>query len=245
LQELYRGRTRDELRQQERDRADTISEVLMDFPLLETKGELYFRVERPTRLGNIIAAYELYAQTRYKVDVRTYWHQIVSCAPQDLRTELSDRVSFAESLVLASAAGLGVSTAATVFLVGLGLGAWRPGLVVMRVPLARAEGVAFLVGGLLCWRLFHQLALSAHRAVGTVFRALVDLAIGPFFAWLATLELPPLRERTERAAAIAEYLVYGISLSAVGTPESASALRPVDAAPPDPDGVLLGHPPSV
>ena len=224
LRELYASRTRDNLGPTERELATELTERLADFPLLETDEGLHPTVERPTLLGNIIATYELYSLTRYKIDGRTYWHQILSCAPESIRKDFDDSMSFAESLLLASAASFLVSIVAVLVLVGLFFGNLSERLAVATVALSPTAGTTLFVAGLLGWWIFYQLAITAHREVASVFRALVDVAMDDFVSWLTRVSLPS-TPMAPRAAAVAEYLNFGVRMKEV-VPHSATPHRP-------------------
>lgn len=71
------------------------------FPMDE-EGE--YEVRFPTRLGNLLTAFEEYSKRVYGMDSIFFWPRIWICLDDDLRKELDDQQAIADSAVYASAA---------------------------------------------------------------------------------------------------------------------------------------------
>ena len=56
-------------------------QFLADFHVSTKSGRPSYVIERPTRIGNVIAAYELYAQDRYGFDGVFWWFHVRFSAP--------------------------------------------------------------------------------------------------------------------------------------------------------------------
>jgi hypothetical protein len=168
------------------DRVSIVYEQLQDFPLRRDRssGETSYVVDRPTRLGNIIATYELYPESRYDVDGVFYWHHLLAFAPASVVAEFSDQYAFAESLLLTSFAGVLVCVANAAIVGGLLIGFALPELAVISIGVGFAHAVPLCVFGLFVGWLFYSLSLPAHREAGKIFRAGVDLAIPQFIEWV-------------------------------------------------------------
>lgn len=183
-----------------------IEEFLDDFPVREEGGTYVYEVERTTRLGNIIATYELYPGRRYGVDGVFYWFHLAHLAPEASREDFQENATSAESIVLASAAGGLVALVAGSVLLGYGLGGLCPSLVLVEAPVSQASAWASLAFGLASCLIFYRMSWAAHRAVGRAFRALVDLAMPEFQAWVDKSPIPPPKTLERRAARMKKYL---------------------------------------
>jgi len=199
---LYAGRRFNELSRSERRRATMLNEYLSDFYLDEDGKPL-----RPTRLANVIASYERYPERRYEVNGIEYWHHIINFAPDHLRKQLDDVVSIAQSLVLASAATLIVAISGVFLASGLAAGEHR---VLVTVPVGYSTAIAYATLGIAGWIVFYRLAVVAHREVSSVFRAITDLAMPAFVAWLKTVQVPLTREDVTKAREVSYRLAFGV-----------------------------------
>ena len=74
---------------------------LRRFPM-ENNGNYY--VEFPTRIGNLIAAYEMYPKRSYGMDSIFYWYRIWLTLDQDLREEIDNQQALADSTIYVIAA---------------------------------------------------------------------------------------------------------------------------------------------
>jgi hypothetical protein len=187
---LLGGKNYQELSPDQQRHILQIYEDLRDFPLRPGVGGAPERyVDRPTRLGNIIATYELYPKTRYHIDGVFYWFHLLGCAPDSAKAEFDAEYAFAESLVITSFSGVVVAALHAVNLIGLLLGTLT-GYVVAAAPLSATRSAVLLAFGLLVFVIFYRLALPAHREAGRMFRALVDLSMPKFSEWARTARAP-------------------------------------------------------
>lgn len=207
LKRLWTPDTYQHLSTRDRERVALLYQTLKDFPLQRpTQGEeaAHF-VERPTRLGNIIATYELYPRSRYNVDGVFYWHHLLSFAPAMVVAEFDDTYGFAESLLLTSFAGALVALSNAAIVLGFIVAAIFPALAIAHVSINELHALALVVFGLLVFGLFYYLALPAHRAAGKIFCTAVDLAIPQFEEWVEKMSPYPL-EQEEKIDALHRYL---------------------------------------
>jgi hypothetical protein len=179
-----------------------LNEYISDFYLDDDGKPL-----RPTRLANVIASYERYPERRYAVNGIEFWHHIINFAPEHLRKQLDDVVSVAQSLVLASAAGVIVALSGMLLATGLFLGEYRTFLT---VPVGNRTAVLYCVLGIAGWVMFYRLAVVAHREVSSVFRAITDLAMPAFVAWLKTVQVPLSNDDISKAQDVSYRLAFGV-----------------------------------
>ena len=187
------------------ERIVRLYEFLNDFPTGTDQADpTAYHVERPTRLGNIIATYELYAETRFGIDGVHFWEHLLAFAPERMTREFDDRYAFAESLVLTSFSGALVSLLHAFVLVGLAVGAAiEPVLSVSTTPTMSTLLVAF---GISTWFFFYKAALPAHRAAGAVLRACVDCSIPRFIEWSNSVPVPIPADTVSKVNALTNYL---------------------------------------
>lgn len=204
LASLYSGGLTTERKEQ----ASRLLGYLSDFPNMRADGRRGYFAERPTRLGNIIASYELYPKTRYGIDGVSFWFHLLYKAPEAARQDYKDKMVFAESLVLASAAGVIVFISASCSLVGQFIGRQFPGAVIVSVNLPSMLDWIALASGVCIWAVFYMLALSAHREVRDVFWALTDLAISDFMSWAEQVNPPVSERQKKKAKSLSEFLRY-------------------------------------
>lgn len=203
--EIQAGRSFDELSVNEQSAVSRIYDHLNDFPLRRTSTDTVERyAERPTRLGNIIATYELYAESRYGVDGVQNWYHLLNMGPDSARREFDEKYSFAESLVMTSFAGALVCAVHVLSLASFVVGRHMPP--VMMVPYGPSEAAWLIVFGAIIWYLFYRAALPAHRDAGAIFRSIVDAALPEFLKWVESVEAPISRDRKERIEEVTEYL---------------------------------------
>jgi hypothetical protein len=110
----------------------------------------------------------------YGVDGVFFWHHLTTLAPEGIREEFKESYTLAESLLLASFAGILVAVCHLGVVAAMLLGTYYA---VAPAPLSPAMAVVLFLVGLAAAILFYRVALPAHREAGRVFRALVDLAV--------------------------------------------------------------------
>jgi hypothetical protein len=141
--EIQGDRDFDDLSPSEKAEVTTIYEELGDFPVVRRHdGFMEYCAERPTRLGNIIATYELYADSRYGIDGTSFWHHFLNLASDATRRDFAETYSFAESLVLASFAGALVATLHLFVLIGFAIGRLSNSLVLFQLSSVQRYPVA-------------------------------------------------------------------------------------------------------
>lgn len=203
--QIQAGRPYDDLSVKEKQRVGRIYEYLCDFPLRESlEGGMERYAKRPTRLANVIATYEEYAESRYAVDGVEYWYHLLNLAPDGVRHQFDDKYAFAENLVLTSFAGAVVSAIHTSILMGFITGRYVSSVVMFQFDWSTS---AMLSGfGLLIAYLFYRAALPAHREAGAMLRAIVDASIPKFLEWIENLDVPISALRKNKVDAATEYL---------------------------------------
>jgi len=144
----------------------------LDFPINE-KGE-YFALF-PTRLGNIITAFETYSDTAWGIDSIFYWPRLWVVLDKDTRALLDETQAIADGALYVSFA-LTLS-AMTFILYGVGgFLAFIPKLHRFDLPHLPAPWWTLLVA-LILWflsRIIYWLALSQQRTYGDLFKSLFD-----------------------------------------------------------------------
>jgi hypothetical protein len=191
-------------------------EGLRDFPVRKRPdGKIEYFAERPTVLGNIIAVYELYAQTRYGFDGVDYWSHLLSFASPEARKEFSDQYAFAESLVLTSFSGALVTILYVFLLIGFAIGKFFPGLAVVTVQAGPAAAVALLAFGIVVWIVFYEAALPAHREAGRTLKSVIDTSVPEFLVWLSKVRAPLDEATVEKLEKLRRYLAEPNSHNAV------------------------------
>lgn len=81
---------------------EELSVELRRFPIDEDTGN--FVANYPTRLGNLLAAYEQYPKTRYGMDSIFYWNRIWLAIDKDTRAMIDDQAALVDSVVYVTAA---------------------------------------------------------------------------------------------------------------------------------------------
>jgi hypothetical protein len=198
-----RGR---KLTEEEQDKEGEIFENLSDFLMVEAEGKRKYIVKRSTLLGNIIASYELYPQTRYGIDGVMFWYHLMTLAPEPARKSFEEGVGFANSMVLTSAAGALVSFIALCSLLGRLIGTIG-GLVLIKVNLPAGIDVVGLLGGVAMWFIFYQLSLPAHRKVRYVFHGLIDLTMPKLARYLNAFDPKKAIDAAKKAREVKKYLL--------------------------------------
>jgi|SRR5688572_7647342 len=197
----------DELEPADQARVLRIYEYLLDFPLTTEKdGEVRYTAERPTRLGNIIATYEGYAESRYGIEGTFFWDHLLTLSSDSSRKRFEDEYSFAESLVLASFAGAVVAVVHAITLFGFLVGSTYESLTVAALPFAPGLSWGIVLFGIAVWYVFYKASLPAHRDAGAVLRSLVDIVVPRFVEWAKSIQVPLPAEDRERIEALNEYL---------------------------------------
>lgn len=215
-------------------RASKLNELLLDFPVQQTEDSYDYEVERPTRVGNIIASYELYPERRYGIDGVSYWFHLTGLAPDAVRDDFYEKAAQAESLLLSSAAGAGVSLVAGAVLGGRLIGKMFPSLALWEAPVGDGLAYVSLAFGLCAYALFYRLSWPAFREAGQSFRALVDLAMPEFKKWLHAVDLPFSPDLARKARATAIY-AQTLDFDQSSLDDSATQAKSTPQVPPQPE----------
>lgn len=130
----------------------------------------YYRALFPSRLGNLIYAYELYSDERYGMDVAFYWPRIWVKLDKDLREEMDNQQALADSAVYTSFASI---MAGILWLVYSALSTYSV-TVVKYIPsagLSWAIAFVFLILGF-C---FYRASIHIYGQYGESFKAIIDV----------------------------------------------------------------------
>lgn len=126
-------------------------------------------VVAPTRLGNLLAAYESYPLWKYGLDGPFYWPWLFVGLPKDLRDELDERQAAVDGAVYVAFALGCAAVLLTIYAVH--------DLFAARAPLAGlAPGAKLALAGatLAAGYVVYRVALRAHAQFGTLFCAVFD-----------------------------------------------------------------------
>ncbi len=211
LAEIYKGKnSRDELTEDEQERAGALIEYLNDFPIFKITTDLVplYEMERATRLGNIVSTYETYPETRYEVDGVSLWYHIIYLAPESSRVTFEEEIATAEAMVTTSAAGAVVSLIGAAALVLSAVGSSLPQVAFLPPSISPIATWIQLFAGILVFALFHRLALPAHREAAAAFRSLTDLSMASVREWAGTNAPPPLQSTEMELDTLVEYLQF-------------------------------------
>lgn len=181
---------------------------LSDYPIeRDENGIPRFVLRYATRVGNITATYERYADTRYGVNAEGFWDHFLFLVPTEARKELDSVQAIAVGTLLSSAAGW------MVFVIAVAVGIGRAvnelsGLRVGSVPISENAVIGLAFYGLIAAILFDYLSRVIHREYGRLFRACLDVHIGKFETWLDAHQAPLTRARIDSAEAFRQYSSY-------------------------------------
>lgn len=140
---------------------------LRRFPMSEAHD---YTVRYPSRLGNLLAAYEEYPYRIYGMDSVFYWYRLWWCLDKDLRSEIDEQQALADSTLYSSMAlFLSGILALFYFLIrtaGINLLSYLPG-----PGLLLALGLFSLLGGYVLYRS----SLHLHAQFGEMFKSVFDV----------------------------------------------------------------------
>jgi hypothetical protein len=207
LKSIEKSRNYDDLNQVEQQEVSKIYEYLGHFPLQrQSDGSFDYFVDRPTRLGNVIATYELYPESRYGVDGVDFWNHFLNLASDTTRKAFEDKYSFAEGMVLASFSGALVFVLHLSVLLGFAIRTLVRTGTVFNLPGVPVVSAWLTLFGVATWLLFYLCALPAHAEAGAAFRAIVDLTFRNFSAWAIKMKVPPKKATVDKIAQLDQYL---------------------------------------
>lgn len=146
---------------------------------IDDSGEPY--VEHPTRLGNILAAYETYPDVKYGLDSVFYWYRLWIVLDKDLRDEVDNAQSVVDSAVYVSFA---FYVSGLIMLVYAAIGAlqrtsWEAAKYANLVHLPYLPSVAILLwmslGCVVLGFAVYRISLPAHAQYGELFKSIFDM----------------------------------------------------------------------
>ncbi len=141
---------------------------LRRFPIDEASGQ--FTAEYPTRLGNLLSAFEDYSNRIYGMDSVFYWPRLWLVLDKDSREEIDSLQAMADSTTYASFAFYVTGLAGLVY---AALKALRVTAIefLPETRLLVGLGIAFLLLGYVTYRV----SLHLHAQFGETFKAVFDL----------------------------------------------------------------------
>jgi len=131
-------------------------------------------VRRPTLLGNILAGYEQYPDSRYGMDSVFYWPRIWMEMDKDKKEEIDGQWSMADGFLILSAISFVGGMLWILESILAGVDVFPYALPTDSAGGAAVGGLAWLVAGYVWYRL----SLPFHRQNGEVFKAIFDLYRG-------------------------------------------------------------------
>lgn len=246
LRDLHGGRPREGLTVREFRQAQQLYLYLQDFPCLPGEGgQAEWKLDGSTRLGNIIATYETYPDSRYGIDTVAFRDHFLYLFPDEIRRELDSTLAVGTGMVLSTAAALLILLISGLLLVCRGVGALLPWAALGAAPLSDSMLLLLTCYSLLCFVLFNFLARVVHRDYGRRFRAAFDLFVPRFTQWLGDHSAPVHWELVARSVAVRDYAMalnggpiakhapdaggggksFRIVLSPVSLPEGSAAVK--------------------
>jgi hypothetical protein len=149
-------------------RYNEISNQLRSYPVnAQGKPE----ATHPTELGNILAAYEAYPDSRYGMDSVFYWTRIWLQIDKDTKAEIDSGWSLADGFLTLSA----VSAAGGIIWTGQSILAVF-GLGTSMLPFSSGTNVFFAgIGWIALAYFWYRLSLPFHRENGEVYKAIFDI----------------------------------------------------------------------
>jgi hypothetical protein len=137
-------------------------------------------VEFPTRLGNIIEAFETYPKVKYGLDSVFYWYRLWVVLDKDLREEIDNAQAVVDSTVylsfvfyLSAVFALIYAGIESLMKTDWYIGASLPILTLLYVPKARVLYVA-AAGCVVAGQFLYRLSLPAHAQFGELFKSVFD-----------------------------------------------------------------------
>jgi hypothetical protein len=150
---------------------------LNSFPLSEDTSEIETGekiVRLPTRLGNLVLAYESYTVSRYGLDGPFYWRRIWLRLDKDLRSEIDQIQAIADCSIYLSFVSALAGLVATIYLVlTAGLGLVATPLDIEYVPSRLSLLVLIVVLPSLSYAIY-RLGIFAHEQFAETFKAVFD-----------------------------------------------------------------------
>ncbi|SEH04636.1 hypothetical protein [Candidatus Venteria ishoeyi] len=151
------------------DKPETAAEASVELRRFPTDGKGEFYAAAPTRIGNLITAYEEYPKRCYGMDSIFYWYRLWLLLDNDLREELDNQQALADSTLYTAVAlkicGLAALAYALMQMLNPGSYTYLPDSPVL-LALAGASWLAAY--------LLYRLSLHLHAVYGEIFKSLFD-----------------------------------------------------------------------
>ncbi len=125
----------------------------------------------PTRMGNILAGYEQYPNTRYGMDSVFYWPRIWLQIDKDVKEEIDSQWSVADGFLTLSAISY---SGAAIWLTQALVGLFRFGLGALPFASVRLTMLAS-AGWLVLGYFWYRMGLPFHRENGEAFKSIFDV----------------------------------------------------------------------
>jgi hypothetical protein len=164
--QLLKKNVSDEIAAQDRVLYMESAIELLNFPL-DRAGEPEVRF--PTRLGNLITAYETYTRVKFGLDAIFYWPRLWAALDKDLRDEMDNQQALVDSAIYISFALWVTAVVLTGYAIANGLLHARLASV---PPPAGLLLLACGCGG--ASYAIYRLSLFAHAQFGELFKAIFD-----------------------------------------------------------------------
>jgi hypothetical protein len=185
----------------DRNRYNELWDQIGQYPMNEESGEA--EAQRPTRLGNILAAYEQYPLTRYGMAAVFYWPRIWLQVEKEKKEDIDAGWSIADGFLSLSA----VSLTGGVLWIAEAAGKTVGVLGNLPIPFHSAGWSALAaLAWWLCGYACYRISLPSHRQNGEIFKSIFDLYRSK--VWDLT-SLKPQEEAAWKAAwSYLQYLMF-------------------------------------
>jgi hypothetical protein len=152
--------------------ANEVNVGKLDYPIND-KGE--FHASMPTRLGNLIYAYETYTNTAYGLDSIFYWYRLWLVLDKDLRQALDETQAIADSPVYVCFASYLSAVVVLLYALG-GFVAETLHRTLFNLPYLPSPPLTLALSALpLCLGyLLYRVSLFAQRGYGELYKSLFD-----------------------------------------------------------------------
>ena len=206
---LYANNQYKDMSEVQKEKVKKLSRYLRDFPILPNKDSIPDHVfQKPTRLGNIIATYEMYSNTRYRISSGDFWYHFLYCMPAEIRKELNSIEATAQGMVLSAAAGWLILVILICAWVGRALYGIQSFVVIGKSPVSDTLLLYLTVYATVVILVFNALARVSHRDYGKNFCAAFDTNSQRFIEWLREHHAPVSSTVAQKGEIINLYLRY-------------------------------------
>jgi hypothetical protein len=191
LRNLYGDREYSELPEEDQAQIEDLFSYLNDFPIgPDEAGRSRFSVPHSTRLGNIVATYERYPDSRYNVNAEAFWNHFLFLIPNEVRQELENADAIAAGTLLSIFSGWIVLSVVVLIEALTAINAIVPQFNVGSSPASQSVLnwlAAYAIGAIL---VFNPLARVTHRQYGRLYRAAFDVHSVTIAKWFSEHEVP-------------------------------------------------------